>query len=56
MKICRECKRCNEKFYYGEIFANLRGRMTRRYCDNCIILQHRDESREYQRKRRAHLL
>lgn len=49
VKICKKCKRCGTKFYYGDAFADLRGRMTRRYCDSCIILQHRDESREYQR-------
>jgi len=50
MKICKVCKRCSTEFYYGEALADLRGRMTRRYCDGCIILQHRDESREYQRR------
>ncbi len=43
------CIRCDNIFYYGNFNKSLRGQMTRKYCDDCIILQHRDESREYQR-------
>ena len=45
------CKRCNENFTYGDITQSLRGQMTRKYCDACIVLQHRDESKMYQRRR-----
>jgi len=44
------CKRCNENFTYGDITKSLRGQMTRKYCDGCIVLQHREESKIYQRR------
>jgi len=47
--LMKYCMRCSDKFYYGDFNKSLRGQMTRKYCDECIILQHRDESREYQR-------
>lgn len=31
---------------------SLRGKMTKRYCDECRVLNHRDESRIYQRNKR----
>tara|TARA_B110000467_G_scaffold30969_1_gene27895 strand:+ start:288 stop:491 length:204 start_codon:yes stop_codon:yes gene_type:complete len=49
------CKRCGYDFAYGANvpIRSLRGLMTRKYCDDCIILQHKDESRTYQAKLRA---
>lgn len=49
------CKRCGSNFMYGANFPtrSLRGLMTRKYCDGCIVLQHKDESRIYQAKLRA---
>ena len=51
--ITRGCIRCHESFTYKVKNENeLRGSKTRKYCDRCIILNHADESREYQRIRR----
>ena len=50
LKMIKICKRCNRDFTYGDITKSLRGQMTRKYCDECIVLQHRDESKIYQRK------
>ena len=50
--ITRGCVRCKYSFNYKGKLGIGRGKMTRRYCNQCIILQHRDESREYQRKKR----
>ena len=50
--ITRGCVRCKCSFSYEGKLGVGRGKMTRRYCDQCIILQHRDESRKYQRKMR----
>jgi len=47
--ITRGCIRCKELFSYKGNFGIGRGTMTRRYCNKCKILQHRDESRLYQR-------
>ena len=46
-KMTRDCVRCHKLFQYGDMNKSLRGQMTRRYCDMCKILQHRDESRIY---------
>jgi hypothetical protein len=32
--------------------GSLRGKMTKRYCDECRVLKHRDESRIYQRNKK----
>ena len=51
--ITRGCIRCHESFTYKVKNENeLRGIRTKRYCDECVILNHRDESREYQRNKR----
>ena len=51
--ITRGCIRCHESFTYELNNENeLRGSRTRKYCDHCIVLNHADESREYQRIRR----
>ena len=44
-KMTRGCVRCHKLFQYGDMNKSLRGQMTRRYCDMCKILQHRDEAR-----------
>ena len=49
-KMTRGCVRCHKLFQYGDMNKSLRGQMTRRYCDMCKILQHRDESRAYSLK------
>ena len=54
-KICRGCIRCKKLFNYGNMDISLRGQMTRRYCNECIVLQHRDESRLYQRRKRLNM-
>ena len=46
------CKRCNKTFRYGNFNKSLQGQMTRKYCNECRIRQHQDESREYQRQKR----
>jgi len=53
--IIRSCIRCRCSFSYEGQLGVGRGKMTRKYCNECIILQHRDESREYQRKKRYNL-
>ena len=51
--ITRGCIRCQKSFTYELKNENeLRGSKTRKYCNHCIILNHADESREYQRIRR----
>ena len=45
-----ECKRCNHLFLYNVNLLDQRGIRTRKYCDECKVLQHQDESRQYQRK------
>lgn len=51
-QITRGCVRCHNLFQYGDLTKSLRGQMTRKYCDNCIILNHRDESRIYSKEYR----
>lgn len=41
----RGCIRCKEVFEYDGQMGIGRGKMTRRYCNMCKILQHRDEAR-----------
>ena len=48
--IIRGCVRCKHFFSYNGELGIGRGTMTRRYCDDCKILNHRDESKRYQRK------
>lgn len=50
--ITRGCIRCHKKFEYKVNPNEKRGSRTRKYCNHCIILQHADESRAYQRVRR----
>ena len=50
--ITRGCIRCKCPFSYEGVIGTGRGSMTRKYCDECKILQHRDESREYMRRRK----
>ena len=50
--ITRGCIRCKRSFSYEGTIGTGRGSMTRKYCDECKILQHRDESREYMRRRK----
>ena len=50
--ITRGCVRCKCSFTYEGQLGIGRGSMTRKYCDDCKILQHRDESREYMRRRK----
>ena len=50
--ITRGCVRCKCSFTYKGQLGGGRGSMTRKYCNECKILQHRDESREYMRKMR----
>ena len=50
--ITRGCVRCKCSFTYEGQLGVGRGSMTRKYCDECKILQHRDESREYMRRRK----
>ena len=54
-KICRECIRCKNLFNYGNMDISLRGQMTRKYCNECIVLQHRDESKKYQRRKKLNM-
>ena len=49
-KVCRGCIRCKKLFHYGNMDISLRGQMTRKYCDVCKVLQHRDEARAYSLK------
>jgi len=51
-QLLKYCKRCRKEFEYGDMNKSLRGQLTRKYCNKCIILQHRDESRDYQRRKR----
>ena len=51
--ITRGCVRCKCSFSYEGQLGVGRGKMTRKYCNECKVLQHRDESRLYQRKRNA---
>ena len=48
--ITKVCIRCDKEFEYGDMNKSFRGQMTRKYCDQCKVLQHRDESRLYQRR------
>lgn len=50
--ISRSCIRCKCLIEYEADLNNLRGQRTRRYCKDCVVLNHRDESREYQRRKR----
>jgi hypothetical protein len=50
--ITRGCIRCKSSFNYEGIIGIGRGSMTRKYCNDCKILQKRDESREYQRRKK----
>jgi hypothetical protein len=52
ISLLKICKRCNKSFHYGDFNKSLQGQMTRKYCDKCKVLQHQDESREYQRQKR----
>jgi late competence protein required for DNA uptake (superfamily II DNA/RNA helicase) len=54
-KIERGCIRCHKTFKYKINMLDQRGSRTRKYCNHCIILNHSDESREYQRIKRAKL-
>lgn len=51
MKLKKYCIRCKQGFKYGDWNKSLRGQMTRKYCDQCNILQHRDESKLYQKQK-----
>ena len=53
--ITKQCVRCDKLFRYGNMDTSLRGQMTRKYCDDCITLQHRDESKLYQRELRLYI-
>lgn len=53
--ITRGCVRCKEAFEYNGDYGIGRGTMTKRYCEQCKILQHRDESREYQRRKKLNM-
>ena len=53
--ITKYCKRCNDKFMYGDMNKSLVGQMTRKYCDDCITLQHRNESKLYQKALRLYI-
>lgn len=46
------CKKCECQFDSGKLSDNMRGRMTRKYCDNCRTSIHKEESRKYQSERR----
>ena len=48
--IVRGCIRCKRSFSYKGELGIGKGSMTRKYCDDCKVLQHRDESREYMRR------
>jgi len=51
-KITKYCKRCKVKFMYGNMDIALSGQMSRKYCDDCIILQSKDYSKnEYAKKK-----
>jgi hypothetical protein len=50
--IIRGCIRCKELFEYEGKMGVGRGTMTRRYCDQCKILQHRDEAILYQKRKK----
>jgi hypothetical protein len=50
MKITKKCIRCKCMFQYGDMDKSLCGQMTRRYCNVCKILQHKDEARIYSLK------
>ena len=50
--ITRGCVRCKELFKYNGNYGVGRGTMTRRYCDQCKILQHRDEAILYQKRKK----
>ena len=40
------CARCHKAFRYDvHDMLDQRGVRTRRYCDTCIVLQHRDEKK-----------
>tara|TARA_R110001599_G_scaffold169788_1_gene359786 strand:- start:2451 stop:2672 length:222 start_codon:yes stop_codon:yes gene_type:complete len=41
----RGCIRCKKVFEYEGQMGVGRGKMTRKYCNMCKILQHRDEAR-----------
>ena len=45
------CDRCNIKFLHGTFSDNLRGKMTRKFCDGCKLFKKREEARLYQRKK-----
>ena len=49
------CKRCVKPFPHGKLTLDMRGKSTRKYCDHCKILQHRDESKLYQRKKKLEM-
>ena len=53
--ITKSCVRCNKEFEYGDMNKSLRGQMTRKYCNPCKILQHRDESNLYSKLKRSHV-
>ena len=53
--ITKICVRCDKQFEYGDMNKSLRGQMTRKYCDQCKILQHRDESRLYSNLKRGNV-
>jgi hypothetical protein len=53
--ITKQCVRCDKLFQYGNMDTSLRGQMTRKYCNGCITLQHRDESKLYQRELRLYI-
>jgi len=55
ISITKDCIRCKKPFPYKINILDQRGYRTRKYCDDCIILQHRDESREYQKIKRLKL-
>ena len=40
---------------YGDMNKSLVGQMTRKYCDDCITLQHRNESKLYQKALRLYI-
>jgi len=46
----KPCFRCEQDFTYYVNMIDQRGSRTRKYCNECKVLQHQDESRQYQRK------
>jgi hypothetical protein len=52
MKLKKYCIRCKQGFEYGDWNKSLRGQMTRKYCDECRVTNHRVESKLYQKQKK----